>query len=147
MQRTRAKGGSDRGAGDDKDREVDAYDYSSRVSAHRPMAEYSLWHCLCYSFYAPQYLAGPTITFNAFLSHVSMARSRPRYVPFWPGDTSVRFRVSIALGATVSKPTVAPTSGGCRCCNSFVLKARTTVYSLPGAGGFAAAGPSEPHLR
>lgn len=35
------------------------------------MAEYSLWNCLCYSFYAPLYLAGPTLTFNAFVSHVS----------------------------------------------------------------------------
>lgn len=47
------------------------YDYSSRVLAHRPMADYSLCHCLTYAFYAPLYLAGPTLTFNAFVSHVS----------------------------------------------------------------------------
>lgn len=52
-------------------KEMDVHDYSSRVSAHRPMAEYSLGHCLCYAFYAPLYLAGPTLTFNAFVSHVS----------------------------------------------------------------------------
>lgn len=64
-----SSGGRPKEAGD-KDKQVDAYDYSSRVSAHRPMAEYSLWNCLCYSFYAPLYLAGPTLTFNAFVSHV-----------------------------------------------------------------------------
>lgn len=50
------------------------YDYSSRVLAHRPMSDYSLWHCLTYVFYAPLYLAGPTLTFNAFVSHVSAVR-------------------------------------------------------------------------
>lgn len=69
----KAKGGSGgrpKEAGD-KDKEMDVYEYSFRVSAHRPMAEYSMWNCLCYSFYAPLYLAGPTLTFNAFVSHVS----------------------------------------------------------------------------
>ncbi|CAM9625716.1 unnamed protein product, partial [Hapterophycus canaliculatus] len=51
--------------------EVDIHEYSSRVLAHRPMTEYSLWHCLCYAFYAPLYLAGPTLTFNAFVSHMA----------------------------------------------------------------------------
>ena len=50
--------------------ERDVYDYHARVSAHRPMADYSLWHCLGYVFYAPLYLAGPTITYNAYVSHV-----------------------------------------------------------------------------
>ena len=35
------------------------------------MADYSLRHCLAYVFYAPLYLAGPTLTFNAFVSYVS----------------------------------------------------------------------------
>lgn len=74
QQGARAEGGSGGRRpkeADEKDKEADAYEYSSRVLAHRPMAEYSLWNCLCYSFYAPLYLAGPTLTFNAFVSHVS----------------------------------------------------------------------------
>ncbi|CAM9342054.1 unnamed protein product [Ascophyllum nodosum] len=51
--------------------ERDVYDYHARVSAHRPMADYSLWHCLGYVFYAPLYLAGPTITYNAYVSHLA----------------------------------------------------------------------------
>lgn len=61
-----------RGAKDDRhsEKKVDVFDYSTRVSAHRPMQDYSLWHCLGYVFYAPLYLAGPTITYNAYVSHV-----------------------------------------------------------------------------
>ena len=68
MQRT----ASVRGAKDDRhsEKKVDVFDYSARVSAHRPMQDYSLWHCLGYVFYAPLYLAGPTITYNAYVSHV-----------------------------------------------------------------------------
>lgn len=47
------------------------FEYSSRVVAHRPIVDYSLWHCVGYVFYAPLYLAGPTLTFNAYVSHVS----------------------------------------------------------------------------
>lgn len=50
---------------------VGPYDYSARVVAHRPLEEYSLWHCLGYVFYAPLYLAGPTLTFNAYMSQAS----------------------------------------------------------------------------
>lgn len=73
QQRGKAKGSSGRRPREsrEKDKEMDVYDYSSRVLAHRPMEEYSMWNCLCYSFYAPLYLAGPTLTFNAFVSHVS----------------------------------------------------------------------------
>lgn len=53
-----------------RDQELDAYEYSSRVLAHRPLKDYSLWHCLGYVFYAPLYLAGPTLTFNAYVSQV-----------------------------------------------------------------------------
>lgn len=31
---------------------------------------YSIWSCLAYSFYAPLYLAGPTITYNAWIYQV-----------------------------------------------------------------------------
>ncbi|CBJ31068.1 Glycerol:H+ symporter [Ectocarpus siliculosus] len=73
----RRRQGSSAGAPMDSDdkrlerKEIDVHDYSSRVSAHRPLAEYSLGHCLCYAFYAPLYLAGPTVTFNAFVSHMA----------------------------------------------------------------------------
>lgn len=72
-QRAGAKrsGGGQSKEGDGKSKEVDIYEYSSRVLGHRPMTEYSLWNCLCYLFYAPLYLAGPTLTFNAFVSQVS----------------------------------------------------------------------------
>lgn len=61
-----------RGVNDDRhsEKKVNVFDYSARVSAHRPMQDYSLWHCLGYVFYAPLYLAGPTITYNAYVSHV-----------------------------------------------------------------------------
>ncbi|CAM9151020.1 unnamed protein product [Choristocarpus tenellus] len=48
------------------------YDYSMRVEAHRPPMDYSLMLCLGHAFYAPLYLAGPTITFNAFVSQMAV---------------------------------------------------------------------------
>eukprot|EP00903_Cladosiphon_okamuranus_P006699 g6538.t1 len=82
-QRAKANGGSGARPREtrDKDKELDVYDYSSRVLAHRPLREYSMWNCLCYSFYAPLYLAGPTLTFNAFVSHMACPQrsyGRPR---------------------------------------------------------------------
>ncbi|CAM9190451.1 unnamed protein product [Discosporangium mesarthrocarpum] len=49
----------------------DIYSYTSRVTAHRPPMDYSLWNCLAYTFYTPLYVAGPTITFNAFISQMA----------------------------------------------------------------------------
>lgn len=60
-----------------------AYDYSARVVAHRPPEEYSLWNCLGYVFYAPLYLAGPILTFNAYISQVwNRERKKEREMPF-----------------------------------------------------------------
>jgi len=41
------------------------------LEAHRPEEEYSLAHCLAHALYVPLYLAGPTITFNAFASQLA----------------------------------------------------------------------------
>lgn len=67
----RPDSGGNKPAGDRHDAELGPYDYSTRVLVHRPLEEYSLLHCLGYVFYAPLYLAGPTLTFNAYVSQAS----------------------------------------------------------------------------
>jgi len=47
--------------------------YGWRVKTHHEAAEYSLVAYMNYCFYLPLYAAGPTITFNAWLSYVKEA--------------------------------------------------------------------------
>eukprot|EP00904_Undaria_pinnatifida_P013239 jgi/Undpi1/9045/HiC_scaffold_26.g11505.m1 len=91
-QEQKAKGGRGSVEGPSKE-ERDVYDYSSRVLAHRPMSDYSLWHCLTYVFYAPLYLAGPTLTFNAFVSHMAC----PQRSYGWGRMTFYLTRIAFAL--------------------------------------------------
>ena len=45
-------------------------DYKSRQESPRPKSEYSFRNYFTYLFYSPLYIAGPTITFNAFQSQM-----------------------------------------------------------------------------
>lgn len=109
------------------------------------MAEYSLWHCLCYSFYAPQYLAGPTITFNAFLSHVSAAACsrtlRPAQASLLQNKSALLVQPGVMSPEihALCSCTVSTTLSLQR--RSVVLKVGRSVYSSALAG-FAAVGPS-----
>lgn len=49
--------------------------YSWRVKTHHKPEEYSLLHLFNYCFYLPLYFAGPTITFNAWLSYAKHANA------------------------------------------------------------------------
>lgn len=50
-------------------------DYAVRERTARPLGDYTLLHFLLYAYYVPLQLAGPTITFNAFISQVRLSRA------------------------------------------------------------------------
>lgn len=65
--------------------------YRARERAHRPLCEYSLRNCLAHALYAPCWLAGPTISFNAFVSHFSQAEPGGPQRSFGARDLLVYF--------------------------------------------------------
>eukprot|EP00933_Yihiella_yeosuensis_P032498 TRINITY_DN26098_c0_g1_i1.p1 TRINITY_DN26098_c0_g1~~TRINITY_DN26098_c0_g1_i1.p1 ORF type:complete len:556 (-),score=64.58 TRINITY_DN26098_c0_g1_i1:22-1689(-) len=52
------------------DSQVETLPYKVRERRHRPLEEYNLTNCLAHAFYGPCWLAGPTIGFNCFISHI-----------------------------------------------------------------------------
>ncbi|CAE8647970.1 unnamed protein product [Polarella glacialis] len=48
----------------------EALTYKLRERRPRPVADYSLANCIAHAFYAPLWLAGPTMSFNVFASHL-----------------------------------------------------------------------------
>ena len=52
--------------------------YANRVVDALPLGEYSLANCLAHAFYVPLYLAGPTVTFNAFASQMARPQTAHR---------------------------------------------------------------------
>ena len=65
--------------------------YANRVVDALPLGEYSLANCLAHAFYVPLYLAGPTVTFNAFASQ--MARPQTAHKGEHISQDSNRFTV------------------------------------------------------
>lgn len=54
---------------DKKNKKDNENEYRERVKTSRPKEEYSLENVLSHAFYAPLFLAGPTIPFNAYMSY------------------------------------------------------------------------------
>eukprot|EP00928_Gymnodinium_smaydae_P052132 TRINITY_DN3589_c0_g1_i1.p1 TRINITY_DN3589_c0_g1~~TRINITY_DN3589_c0_g1_i1.p1 ORF type:complete len:550 (-),score=72.11 TRINITY_DN3589_c0_g1_i1:225-1817(-) len=70
--------------------------YRMRERRHRPILEYDLANCVAHAFYAPLWLAGPTISFNAFISHL---RDRPQATV--QGMRLVCYAVRLLLGLAI----------------------------------------------
>lgn len=74
---TRSQGGTDGSTTGAATQSVGAYmSYRWRQHTHAPASDYNVAHYLAYLFYVPLYLAGPTITFNAWASQVSPWQTR-----------------------------------------------------------------------
>ena len=66
-------------------------DIAVRAASPRPEEEYSLVNCLAYCLYCPLYMAGPILSFNAFMSYVSTPTPIRR-----PGDWQHTYEVRCA---------------------------------------------------
>jgi D-alanyl-lipoteichoic acid acyltransferase DltB (MBOAT superfamily) len=56
--------------------------YNWREKDHHPITHYNYFNYFIYLFYIPLYFAGPTITFNAFLSYVKQPNQRITHIPY-----------------------------------------------------------------
>jgi len=70
--------------------------YKLRERQHRPLCEYSLSGCIAHALYAPLWLAGPTISFNAFSSYLH-DRPQDTYSAFWIGVYGLRWLFAFGL--------------------------------------------------
>ena len=71
----RLEGGEGAPASVGSPREGTLVSYTHRQNTPRPLKDYSFVHFLAYCLYIPCYIAGPTTTFNAFVSHVQGAQT------------------------------------------------------------------------